>query len=112
MFGNFNCKNLKGKKTQKNSFVCLKNTANVDGEQVVQLYIRDMVASIARPVKELKGFEKVLIRSGETKHIQFVLTPNELGFYNNEGEFLFEKGLFQVMVGTNSVDVLKQEIEL
>ena len=78
------------------------NTGKVDGEEVAQLYIRDKIASVVRPVKELKGFSKFKLEPGESKEIQFILTDAELGFYNNTGEFIVEPGEFDVMVGTNS----------
>ncbi len=82
--------------------VTVKNNGNFDAEEVTQLYIRDKVASVVRPVKELKGFSKFLLKAGESKSIQFVLTHAELGFYNNEGVFIIEPGQFDIMVGTNS----------
>ena len=92
--------------------VDLTNTGNYHGKEVVQLYINDVVASIARPVKELKGFELVSLNKGETKTIQFSLTDKELGFYNNKGEFLVETGTFNIMVGGNSNEGLKSKFEL
>ncbi len=80
----------------------VKNTGNYAGEEVAQLYIRDKIASVVRPVKELKGFSKFNLLPGETKEIQFILTDAELGFYNNTGEFIVEPGEFDVMIGTNS----------
>ncbi len=82
--------------------VLVKNIGKVLGEEVVQLYIRDKVASVVRPVKELKGFEKIKLPAGESKEIEFILTDKELGFYNNEGAFIVEPGEFEVMVGTSS----------
>lgn len=82
--------------------VTVKNSGKVDGEEVVQLYIHDKVASVVRPVKELKGFSKIKLQAGESKEVQFVLTDAELGFYNNAGEFVVEPGEFDVLVGTNS----------
>lgn len=90
----------------------VKNTGNFDGKEVVQLYIRDEVASLARPVKELKGFELVPLKKGETKTISFTLTDKELGFFDNDGNFLVEPGSFKVFVGTNSQDVLESKFEL
>ncbi|NBC82838.1 MAG: beta-glucosidase BglX [Bacteroidetes bacterium] len=87
--------------------VDVTNVGDVAGEEVVQLYIQDEVASLVRPVKELKGFDKINLRPGESKEVTFTLTDQELGFYNNEGEYLVEPGKFNVMVGTNSADVLK-----
>lgn len=82
--------------------VTVKNTGNYTGEEVVQLYIGDKVASIVRPVKELKGFGKIKLGAGETKQVEFILTDAELGFYNSKGEFVVEPGEFEIMVGTNS----------
>ena len=82
--------------------VQVKNTGGVAGEEVVQLYIRDKIASVARPVKELKGFKKIMLAAGESKTVDFLLTDAELGFYNNEGKFITESGEFDVMVGTSS----------
>ena len=73
---------------------------------MVQLYLHDRVASVVRPVKELKGFQKILLHSGESTLVTFTLTNNELGFYNNEGVFVVESGDFDVMVGTNSIQGL------
>ena len=82
--------------------VTVKNTGKVTGEEVVQLYIRDKIASIVRPVKELKGFKKIKLGPAESQGVEFFLTNAELGFYTNEGEFVVEPGEFDVMVGTNS----------
>lgn len=87
--------------------VQVKNTGELNGEEVVQLYIRDKVASITRPVKELKGFKKIGLNSGESRKISFILTENELGFYNNDGDFLFEPGEFDIWVGPSSADGLQ-----
>ncbi len=86
------------------------NTGSRDGTEVVQLYIRDITASITRPVKELKGFEKIAIEKGQTVTVNFNLTKDDLSFYNNKGEKIFEPGDFEVMVGTNSVDVIAEII--
>lgn len=79
--------------------VKVSNTGNRAGEEVVQLYLRDKVASITRPIKELKGFQKIYLEAGKTKTLHFTLTPKELGFYNNKGEFVVETGDFELMVG-------------
>ena len=92
--------------------VTLQNTGDKAGEEVVQLYIRDRVASVTRPVKELKGFEKVMLQAGETKTIQFTLTEKELGFYNNQRKFVVEPGAFDLMVGGSSVDGLSVTFEI
>ncbi|QEE48146.1 beta-glucosidase BglX [Flavobacterium alkalisoli] len=88
------------------------NTGDYDGKEVVQLYIRDIAASLSRPVKELKGFELVPLKKGETKTVTFTLTDKELGFFNNEGEYLVEPGTFKVFVGTSSDNVQETEFEL
>ena len=88
------------------------NTGNFDGKEVVQLYINDPAASIVRPVKELKGFELIELKKGETKTVQFTLTDAALGFYDNDGKFLVEPGLFNVMAGWNSNDGLTTKFEL
>ncbi len=92
--------------------VDVANTGNYDGKEVVQLYIHDKVASLARPVKELKGFELVEIKKGTTKTITFSLTEKELGFYDNDGNYLVEPGTFSIMVGGSSEKVLETEFEL
>jgi beta-glucosidase len=86
----------------------VKNTGKVAGEEVVQLYIRDRVASISRPIKELKGFEKIMLTPGESKKVSFLLTDELLGFFNNEGKFVVEAGEFDVMIGTNSNEGLQK----
>jgi len=90
----------------------IKNTGKVKGEEVVQLYIRDRVASVVRPVKELKGFEKIELTSGESKTVLFTLTEKELGFFDNNGKFILEPGEFDVMVGTSSKEGMKSKFEL
>ncbi|MDF7810412.1 beta-glucosidase BglX [Hymenobacter sp. YC55] len=85
--------------------VTVQNTGNYDGEEVAQLYIRDMVGSISRPVKELKGFQKVMLKKGESRTLTFKLTTDDLKFYNNDLKFVSEPGDFQVFVGGNSRDV-------
>lgn len=80
----------------------LSNSGDRDGEEVVQLYIRDRVASITRPVKELKGYEKVMLKAGESKQVTFTLGPKTLGFYGSNGRYRVEPGEFDVFVGGNS----------
>lgn len=87
--------------------VTLKNTGKYSAREVVQLYIRDLVASIARPVKELKAFEKVELKAGESRDVTFILDNKAFGFYNDNYEFIVEPGEFEIMVGGNSVDVMK-----
>ncbi|WP_010135131.1 beta-glucosidase BglX [Ochrovirga pacifica] len=92
--------------------VNLKNIGDRAGKEVVQLYIRDVVASVTRPVKELKGFKLVSLSKNEEKSIRFVLTNKELGFYNNQGEFVVEPGEFSVFVGGSSKTVIETSFEL
>lgn len=85
--------------------VTVKNTGAVTGKEVVQLYIRDLVGSITRPVQELKGFQKIELAAGETKKVSFEITPELLKFYNTDLKYDWESGEFNVMVGPNSRDV-------
>lgn len=80
----------------------VKNTGKFKGEEVVQLYIHDRIADVVRPVKELKGFKKIILSPGESQRVDFILTDKELGFYDNEGNYVIEPGEFDVMVGTSS----------
>ena len=82
--------------------VDVKNTGNRDGEEIVQLYVADKVASMVRPVKELKGFKKVMIRRGETQRVDFELHVHDLGFYTYTMKYVVEPGEFDIMVGPNS----------
>lgn len=99
-------------KTKVRVSVNVKNTGKVDGEEVVQLYIRDKVARPVRPVKELKGFNKLRLGPGEQRQVEFVLTKDDLGYYNNAGEFIFEPGAFDVMVGGSSETELLETFTL
>lgn len=90
----------------------VKNVGNFDAKEVVQLYTRDLVGSITRPVKELKGFQKVEIKKGETKTVSFTITENDLKFYNQELDFKSEVGTFEVFVGTNSETTNSTTFEL
>jgi beta-glucosidase len=85
--------------------VTVKNTGKYAGEEVVQLYISDPVASVARSVKDLKGFQKVMLQPGESRKVQFNITPELLKFYNTELKYGWEAGEFVVHLGTNSRDV-------
>jgi len=83
------------------------NSGNYDGAEVVQLYTRDMVGSVTRPVKELKGFQKVFLKKGETRTVEFTLTEKDLRFYNSELKLTSESGDFKVFVGTSSAQTLE-----
>ena len=90
--------------------VDVTNTGNYDGEEIVQLYVADKVASMVRPVKELKGFQKVFIPKGQTKRVEFKLNVKDLGFWNNLMQYVVEPGTFEIMVGTNSEELQKKEV--
>ncbi|MBU2997840.1 beta-glucosidase BglX [Cellulophaga baltica] len=92
--------------------VAVTNTGDYDGKEVVQLYIRDVVGSITRPVRELKGFQKVMIKKGATKTVTFNLSVEDLKFYNSDLDFVAEAGDFEVFVGTDSNAELKGEFSL
>jgi beta-glucosidase len=92
--------------------VDVENVGKRAGDEVVQLYIRDVAASMTRPVKELKGFQRVTLKPGEKKHVQFKLTPAELGFWNREMRFVVEPGEFKVMVGSSSEDLIETKFEV
>ena len=92
--------------------VRVTNTGNFDGEEVVQLYLRDLVRSITPPIRELKGFEKVFLKKGESKIVTLVLKPEDLKFYNGQLEFVAEPGTFEVYVGTDSNAELMETFEL
>ncbi len=87
--------------------VTITNDGEYDGEEVVQLYINDVTASLVRPVKELKGFQKVLLKKGASRIIQFTLTGKELSFFDAAGNSVLEAGSFDIFAGGNSRDVLK-----
>ncbi|MGG1922882.1 beta-glucosidase BglX [Chryseobacterium sp. NRRL B-14798] len=104
-----NSTNLTGNQTL-NISVTVSNTGKYDGEEVVQLYIRDLFGKVVRPVKELKGFQKVFIKKGESKKIDFKLTPEDLKFYDDNLNFDWEGGEFDIMVGTDSQHVQTKRI--
>lgn len=81
------------------------NTGTVDGAEVVQLYIRDVVGSVTRPVKELKGFEKIFLKAGESRTVRFKIITDLLKFYNYDLEYVFEPGEFEIMIGGNSKEL-------
>ncbi|WP_295212257.1 beta-glucosidase BglX [uncultured Chryseobacterium sp.] len=106
---NLSATDLKGNQTLKIS-VNVSNTGKYDGEEVVQLYIRDLFGKVVRPVKELKGFEKVFIKKGETRTVTFTLTPENLKFYDDQLNYDWEGGEFDIMVGTDSQNVQTKRI--
>jgi beta-glucosidase len=100
---------LKGAQTLK-ATVTVTNDGRASGKETVQLYIRDLVGSISRPVKELKGFQKIMLNAGESRNVTFDITPEELKFYNNELKYDWEPGDFVIMIGGNSRDVLSGNV--
>jgi beta-glucosidase len=92
--------------------VVVKNTGKRDGETVVQLYIQDVTGSMIRPVKELKNFQKVLVKAGEQKVVHFTITEDDLKFYNAQLKYAAEPGKFNVQIGLDSQDVTQQSFEL
>ena len=112
-YTNFSYTNLKISKDKfaKNETITVSvdvsNTGNFDGKEVVQMYIRDLVGSVTRPVKELKGFEKVFIKKGETKTLSFTISEEDLKFYNSDLDFVSEAGEFEVFLGSDS-DVIRK----
>jgi beta-glucosidase len=92
--------------------VDVENTGPRAGDEVVQLYVRDVVASMTRPVKELKGFERVTLQPGEKRRIEFTLLRDQLAFWNREMRFVVEPGEFRVMVGSNSQDVIEAKFDV
>jgi beta-glucosidase len=92
--------------------VDVENTGKRAGDEVVQLYIRDVAASVTRPVRELKGFERVTLKPGERRRVSFTLTPEHLGFWNREMRFAVEPGAFKVFVGNSSTGGLEAGFEV
>ena len=114
----FEYKNLKLNKTNYAKgdpikvTVDITNTGSRDGKEVAQLYLHDIAASIAQPMKKLRGFQMVELRKGETKTVEFTLTDAELGFFNNDGQYLVESGDFTVFVGGSSTATLKADFKI
>ena len=92
--------------------VTVKNTGRYDADEVVQLYIRDVVGSISRPVKELKGFQRIHLNAGESQTVTFEITPDLLKFYDYNLDYVIEPGDFDIMIGPNSRDVKKKTITI
>ncbi|OJZ07629.1 beta-glucosidase BglX [Sphingobacterium sp. 40-24] len=90
----------------------IRNTGNYDAEETVQLYIQDVVGSVTRPVKELKGFQKIFLKKGEQKTVNFNIKVNDLKFFDNNLNYVAEPGTFKVYIGPNSRDVKEKEFEL
>ncbi|MBC8192088.1 MAG: beta-glucosidase BglX [Candidatus Marinimicrobia bacterium] len=92
--------------------VTVKNSGPVAGEEVVQLYVRDMIGSVTRPILELEGFQKIMLDSGESQTIHFTLSAEELRFWDQDMQFSWEPGDFKVFVGPNSGDLLEADFKL
>jgi beta-glucosidase len=90
----------------------IANTGSFDGKEIVQLYIRDLFASVTRPVKELKGFQKINLKKGEKQTVTFEISAEDLKFYNAALQFVAEPGKFEVFVGSNSDTNTKATFEL
>ncbi len=107
---------LKNKRIKTNGstrlIVDVKNTGKIDGSEVIQMYIRDLVSAVTRPVKELKGFQKVFLRAGEKKTIEIEINPESLAFYNIDMKYVVEPGEFEIMVGSSSSDEDLQKLIL
>ena len=93
-------------------YVTIKNTGDRSGIETIQLYMQDVTASLVRPVRELKGFRKVELAAGEEAAAELELKKQEMGFYDNEGRYVLEDGLFRIYAGGNSRDCLCEELEI
>ena len=93
--------------------VTITNSGKYNGEEIVQLYLRDKVGSIVRPVQELKDFQKISLKAGEARTIKFVINKEKLSFYNQQLQWVAEPGDFDLMIGASSKDIrLKDNFEL
>jgi hypothetical protein len=112
----FNYNNIKVEQKGQNSFevsFLLKNVGKQSGDEVVQLYLRDEIASVVQPIKQLKNFNRVHLAPNEEKSISFLLTADDLAIINNNFEKVVEPGLFTVMIGSSSKDIkLTTQIEV
>eukprot|EP00920_Eleutheroschizon_duboscqi_P034727 GHVT01083183.1.p1 GENE.GHVT01083183.1~~GHVT01083183.1.p1 ORF type:complete len:392 (-),score=-19.20 GHVT01083183.1:739-1839(-) len=111
-YSNLKINSLNSETNEVSLSVTLTNIGEVVGKEVAQLYIQDKFASVTRPVRELKGFELVELQPKQSKVLTFKLASEELGFYNNNSDFIVEKGDFKVFVGGNSQDTLETEFKL
>ena len=111
-YNNFKVESIDKANNKVSVSVEVTNTGDLKGKEVVQLYIRDMYASVTRPVRELKSFELIEIQPKETKTINFTLTEKELGFFDNSGKWIVEDGDFEVFVGGSSTETLENKFTL
>lgn len=115
-YTNFSYSDIRAQKTRLRGneklrvSVSVSNTGARDGKEVVQLYIRDLVGTVTRPVKELKGFQKIFLRAGETKEVSFEISTEDLKFYNSQLKYDWEPGEFDIMIGTDSQNLKKIRI--
>jgi len=112
-YGNiqFSSSTMKANQSVKATIV-VTNTGNYDGEETVQLYIQDLVGSVVRPVKELKGFQKVFLTKGQSKQVTFTIDADKLKFYNAELKYVAEPGDFKIYIGTSSQNVKEAAFKL
>jgi beta-glucosidase len=96
----------------RESMILLKNQNNLLGAEVAQLYVRDRVSSVTRPIKELKGFARVVLNPGETKTVTFAVTPESLAFYDRDMKRVVEPGMFDLMVGGSSAQLTTAQLEV
>jgi beta-glucosidase len=101
-----------GPEGQAKVSVDVTNNGSMRGDEVVQLYIRDEVSSVTRPVKELRGFSRITLNPGETKRLEFTLGPEELSFLDREMHKVVEPGTFTIMVGGDSVDLKQTKLDV
>lgn len=92
--------------------VKVKNTGDYDGQEVVQMYIRDDISSVSRPILELKGFKKIFLKKGETKTVEFDISPEELRFFDRNMNEAVEPGKFIIYVGKSSIDLKSIELNV
>ena len=92
--------------------IMVSNTGQHDGDEVVQLYIHQQASSIARPVKELRGFQRIHLKAGEQRRVTFCIDREQLQYQNAQGEPVLEPGIFDIMIGTNSEDTLSQTLKV
>lgn len=104
--------NVEGQGREYTATVSVTNTGNYPAYEVVQLYVHDVFASVARPVKELKGFERIYLEPGQTKTVSIPVTESSLTYYDMNGNTIFEPGDFEIMVGPNSRDLQKTTINI
>jgi beta-glucosidase len=105
----FDKKQIRKSETTK-VYCTIKNTSNIDGDEVVQLYVRDLLSSIAQPIKQMKGFQRISLKAGESKEIVFDITKETLQMLNQEMKWVVEPGDFRIMIGASSRDIRLREI--